>query len=82
MLTTTFVFAAEDCKQLAKLPKVKCLRNSERQGRLYHGAGQACEWRVGWAGVCIRVFEGVLNDSAVVWLVTGANSGTHLAFCP
>lgn len=42
----TFVFAAEDCKQLAKLPKVKCLRNSERQGRLYSGVGQACEWRV------------------------------------
>lgn len=34
----TFVFAAEDCKQLIKLPKVKCLRNNERQGRLYHGA--------------------------------------------
>lgn len=33
-----FVLAAEDCKQLIKLPKVKCLRNHERQGRPSHGA--------------------------------------------
>lgn len=34
------------------------------------------------AGVCIRVFEGVLNDSAVVWLVTGATVVPTWPFVP
>lgn len=55
-LSMTFVFAAEDCKQLIKLPKVKCLRNSERQGRLCRGAELACHWNMGYTGcVCLGV---------------------------
>lgn len=30
--TKPFIFAADDCKELIKLPKVKCLRNNQRQG--------------------------------------------------
>lgn len=36
----------------------------------------------GVAGVCIWVFEGVLNDSAVVWLATGATVVPTWPFVP
>lgn len=75
-----FVFTADDCKQLIKLPKVKCLRNSERQGRLSHGAELAGVESGVWWVLCVWELKEVLSDSYVFLLVTEATVAPTWAF--
>lgn len=72
-----FVFAAEDCLQLVKLPKVKCIRNSERQGRSVQ-LGGALECGCGGWGCAFSV-QGMSCGSSVSSLEDGR---TGVPTCP
>lgn len=68
-ITRPFVFVAEDCKQLIKLPKVKCLRNNERQGRsaLLSGPGAGSGDMFGYVFSVVSLDDGATG--ALPWLI-------------
>lgn len=80
------VFTADDCSQLIKLPKVKCIRNTERQGRSVQlgrtlerecrGLGCVC------ASGCMFSVQGVSCGSPRELAGRWKDGGIHLPVCP